>query len=107
MARCTLCFQDRPVQPPIPGAPVTCKGCAFVITRTVGWFEANGVEMQLIMAKTGELLSLPQHVLPAPTNNGDNPPTPRTKRERPRTGKEPPVDVSEEAQVGEGTPVGL
>jgi len=101
MARCTLCFQDRPVQPPIPGAPATCKGCAFVITRTVGWFEANGVHMQLIMAKTGELLSLPQIPLPAPQLDGDNPPTPRTKRERPRTGKEGPVDVSEEPVVAE------
>ncbi len=98
MARCTLCFQDRPVQPPIPGAPPTCKGCAFVITRTVGWFEANGVQMQLVMAKTGELLSLPQSPLPAPTNNGDNPPTPQ-RRERPRTGKEAPVDVPEGPEV--------
>ncbi len=101
MARCTLCFQDRPVQPPIPGAPVTCKGCAFIITRTVGWFEANGVEMQLVMAKTGELLSLPQHPLSAPTNDGDNPPTPQRHQ---RGHKPPPEPVADLEDTGSITP---
>ena len=78
MPRCTLCFQERPVTPPIPGAPQTCKGCAFVITRTVGWLESSGISIQLILARTGELLSLPQMPLPAPTNSDDNPPTPRS-----------------------------
>jgi len=101
--RCTLCFQDRPVQPPIPGAPATCKGCAFVITRTVGWLESSGINMQLILAETGELLSLPQHPLPAPTNNGDTPPTPRG-RQRAKNTVLTPGDKAVDAQEAQTDP---
>jgi len=67
--RCTMCFQERTgmVQPFRANQAQVCKGCNREIERVQGWLEVQGVAIQLVQLRTGEV---------AEPLLADSPPTP-------------------------------
>jgi hypothetical protein len=44
MARCPMCFQEKPLTPPaVPGLPEQCKGCFYKIDQLLGYLAFQGV----------------------------------------------------------------
>jgi len=44
MARCPMCFQEKPLGPPaVPGLPEQCKGCFYKIDQLLGYLAFQGV----------------------------------------------------------------
>ncbi|MBA7589698.1 hypothetical protein ES708_31787 [subsurface metagenome] len=51
MARCSMCFQEKPLVPPaVPGLPEQCKGCFYKIDQLLGYLAFHGVETMIAVA---------------------------------------------------------
>jgi hypothetical protein len=59
MSRCTMCFQHRTgLVQPFEAAGWVCKGCNREIEHAVGWFEIQGVGVQLVGLHSGDIQSI-------------------------------------------------
>lgn len=83
MPRCGMCFQNRAAMySPFPKAGVQiCKGCMNSLDRSVGFLETQGMGVQLVGLKSGELIRMGEAY----------PTTPQTPQEAPEGASEAPT----------------
>lgn len=90
MARCGLCFQDKPrLEVVLPRSAAICRACFHEVDRVLGWLQHEGYGVQLgldsanevVDTRTGELLHPSYDPGPGayrgtPSPGRDNPPDP-------------------------------